>query len=230
MKTGYRVEFATAALLTFPVFQDNKIRGIMEHRYCEYCGKQLQKKQRRFCSSKCSAEARHQKIVQDWLDGTSTGRNNGIHGELKHTIRDYLLQQANYTCQWCGWNRRNPYTGLIALEIHHKDGDHENSRPENLEVICPSCHSLTPNYKNSNRGKTKRIRVPQEPDVEPQQYVNPHVTRSELKNLIRTTSFVQIGHCFGVSDNSVRKWCKRYGLPHQSSVIHSFSDEEWQLQ
>ena len=212
-----------------PAFQGNKIRGIMINQYCEHCGKQLKNKQRRFCSSKCSAASRHQQIIQDWLDGETTGRNNGIHGELKRSIRDYLLEQANYTCQWCGWSKRNPYTGLIALEIHHKDGNHENSRPENLEVICPGCHSLTPNYKNANRGNTKRIREKMQKNIPQSDYCNVHVTREELKALIRVTPFTQIGNLFDVSDNAVRKWCKRYGLPHQSSVIHSLSDEEWQL-
>lgn len=52
--------------------------------------------------------------------------------------------------------------------------------------------------------------------------------REELKNLIRTTSFVQIGKMFGVSDNAVRKWCVGYGLPKKSSEIKSYSNEEWE--
>ena len=202
----------------------------MKYKYCEHCGKQLHNKQQRFCSSKCSAAARHHQIVQDWLDGKSTGRYGGVNGELKRSIRDYLLEQANYTCQWCGWSKRNPYTGLIALEIHHKDGNHENSRPENLEVICPGCHSLTPNYKNSNRGSGKRKRGRDSQPTQKREYENSHITREELKTLIRTMPFTKIGQKFGVSDNSIRKWCKRYGLPHKSSIIHSFSDEEWQKQ
>ena len=53
------------------------------------------------------------------------------------------------------------------------------------------------------------------------------IEREELKNLIRTTSFVSIGKRFGVSDNSVRKWCKTHGLPTKASEIKEYSDEEW---
>lgn len=54
------------------------------------------------------------------------------------------------------------------------------------------------------------------------------VSREELKQLIRTTSFLQIGKQFQVSDNTIRKWCKKYNLPTSKKEIKSFNDEEWQ--
>ena len=36
-----------------------------------------------------------------------------------------------------------------------------------------------------------------------------------------------IGKQFGVSDNAVRKWCKKYGLPQKVSEIKKYTDEEW---
>ena len=53
--------------------------------------------------------------------------------------------------------------------------------------------------------------------------------RNVLKQLIRTTSFLQIGKIFNVSDNAIRKWCKSLNLPHKSKDIKSISDEEWAL-
>ena len=35
------------------------------------------------------------------------------------------------------------------------------------------------------------------------------------------------GKMFGVTDNTIRKWCKSYSLPYQSSVINSISEEDW---
>ena len=55
------------------------------------------------------------------------------------------------------------------------------------------------------------------------------VTREELKNLIRTTSFIQIGKQFNVSDNAIRKWCDKFNLPRKKAEIKSYSDEEWEL-
>ena len=52
--------------------------------------------------------------------------------------------------------------------------------------------------------------------------------REELKKLIRSIPFTQIGKQFGVTDNSIRKWCKSMNLPSKSSDIKSYTDEEWQ--
>lgn len=53
------------------------------------------------------------------------------------------------------------------------------------------------------------------------------VTREELKQLIRTMPFTQIGKQFQVSDNSIRKWCDKYKLPRKSSDIKKYNDIEW---
>lgn len=54
-------------------------------------------------------------------------------------------------------------------------------------------------------------------------------TREELKSLIRTTTFTAIGALYGVSDNAVRKWCDKYGLPRKVKDIKAYSNEEWEL-
>lgn len=52
-------------------------------------------------------------------------------------------------------------------------------------------------------------------------------SREELKQLIRTTSFLQIGKKFGVTDNAIRKWCAYYNLPSKKSEIKNISDKDW---
>lgn len=53
-------------------------------------------------------------------------------------------------------------------------------------------------------------------------------SREELKQLIRTESFLSIGKKFGVTDTAIRKWCDHENLPRKSSVIKKFTEEEWQ--
>ena len=53
-------------------------------------------------------------------------------------------------------------------------------------------------------------------------------SREELKGLIRTESFVEIARRYSVSDNAIRKWCKKEGLPSKRKDINSYSDEEWE--
>jgi len=40
---------------------------------------------------------------------------------------------------WCG----EP----IKMELHHKNGIINDNRLVNFEMLCPNCHSQTPNYK-----------------------------------------------------------------------------------
>ena len=51
--------------------------------------------------------------------------------------------------------------------------------------------------------------------------------REQLKKLLKTKNFTAIGNMYGVTDNTIRKWCKTYNLPFQTSVIKKISDDEW---
>lgn len=52
-------------------------------------------------------------------------------------------------------------------------------------------------------------------------------SRDELKNLIRTKSFLEIGRMYNVSDTAIRKWCDTEKLPRKASDIKKISEEDW---
>lgn len=52
-------------------------------------------------------------------------------------------------------------------------------------------------------------------------------SREELKQLIRTKNFCEIGREFGLTDNAIRKWCDGYSLPRRKTDINKYTDEEW---
>lgn len=88
-----------------------------------------------------------------FLSGKREKKTGTIGGnQISWHIRKYLLRKTNYCCERCGWGEQNPFTLTIPLEIHHKDGDFTNNSENNLEVLCPNCHSLTENYRGA---KTK---------------------------------------------------------------------------
>lgn len=78
--------------------------------------------------------------------------------ELLPIIRTYLFEKYHSKCQICGWDEINPFTGRVPLQIHHIDGDSCNNREENLQLLCPNCHSLTENFgsrnDNANSGRS----------------------------------------------------------------------------
>ena len=209
---------------------------------CLNCGKEQIGAQQKYCSNKCQLDFQRKDYISRWKNGEESGLRG--QKDLSVHVRDYLLEKYNYHCQKCGWGEINPTTGRIPLEIHHIDGDFRNCVESNLEVLCPNCHSLTPNFGFLNRegrgesntrkcfcmdcGKPitngaircvnceSKNRITEKP-----------VTREELKNLIRIMPFTSIGKQYGVSDNAVRKWCEGYNLPTRKKDIKSYSDEEW---
>lgn len=68
----------------------------------------------------------------------------------KRKKRERLFKEANYACIQCGYNKRRS-SGCLILEIDHIDGNHLNNARENLRVLCPNCHALTPNFRNHDR-------------------------------------------------------------------------------
>lgn len=50
--------------------------------------------------------------------------------------------------------------------------------------------------------------------------------REELKKLIQTMAFTKIGEKYGVSDNTIRKWCKAENLPSTKKEISVIKDWE----
>lgn len=79
---------------------------------------------------------------------------------MPDVVRIFLLDEAGHRCTRCGWNEIYPMTGKIPLEIDHINGDSRNHSRENLKVLCPNCHSLTPTYRNignrSGRGRKRK--------------------------------------------------------------------------
>jgi hypothetical protein len=118
---------------------------------CLNCGEKLKTvKQKKYCSSKCQHEYQHKQFIMRWKNGEEEGMKG--KGSTSCHIRKYLWEKHNNQCSRCGWNTPNPVTGKPILEIEHIDGNWKNNKPENLDLICPNCHSLTTTYMALNYG------------------------------------------------------------------------------
>lgn len=131
------------------------------NRFCINCGKELTNKvYNKYCCHACQHEYQYKQYVNRWKRGEETG-TQGKYDVSEH-IRKYLFDKYNSSCQLCGWNRVNPKSGKVPLQIHHIDGNCLNNKEENLQLLCPNCHSLTETYGSLNQESSRIYRKQKE--------------------------------------------------------------------
>jgi len=159
----YINDIAKAVGFDFSYYKEKK------KRYCLQCGKELKYGQKEFCCSSCAAkynnkgkklsEETKQKIAQTLQKKYSTEEKKILLKSDNYTtykLKDSLFRKGlkEYKCEICGlseWMGKE-----IVLHLHHKDGNKFNNNIENLQILCPNCHSQTDNYCDKNR-KGKKV-------------------------------------------------------------------------
>ncbi len=140
---------------TCAAIYNNRNRIAKNHRvktFCAHCGKAVFSKCKVIpLHQKCTADYNYNQFLVKWKRGEVTGLRGVRPSQY---IRRYIFEKFNSKCTVCGWNKTNPYTGKIPLNVEHKDGNYANNTESNLDLLCPSCHSLTATFGSLNeKGK-----------------------------------------------------------------------------
>lgn len=102
------------------------------------------------CSSQCMGRQARTENAARWF--ARCEEVEVPHGRLPNGVRGFLLDEAGWECTKCGWSVPNPVTKKPILTINHIDGNWQNNRRSNLELICYNCHTLTPTFGALNQG------------------------------------------------------------------------------
>lgn len=65
------------------------------------------------------------------------------------SIKNRLIKERGHSCEMCGLFKWMDLD--ITLELEHVDGNNRNNSKENLKLLCPNCHALTPTWRNRKR-------------------------------------------------------------------------------
>jgi Zn finger protein HypA/HybF involved in hydrogenase expression len=63
--------------------------------------------------------------------------------------RRRVFEEQEHRCNCCGISEWQGFK--IVLELEHKDGNNQNNTRENLEGLCPNCHSITDTWRGRNK-------------------------------------------------------------------------------
>lgn len=67
----------------------------------------------------------------------------------RHRLKERFLKLVPHQCAICG--QSDTWNGLkLVLQLDHKNGIHNDNRRENLQLVCPNCHSQTETYAGRN--------------------------------------------------------------------------------
>ena len=133
-------------------------KGTGTKHYCLNCGKELDCSYgiHKYCSNKCYQDYEYKQYIERYKKDNSIAKSTKW-GQIPKPLQRYIFTKYDIKCCICGWSKINPFTNTLPLEIDHIDGNSENNSEENLRLICPNCHSLTPTYRGANRGNGRNI-------------------------------------------------------------------------
>ena len=127
---------------------------------CRFCQNSLDKRHKKiYCSNQCQKDYEHQRVITVWLADCARGNSHLKTKNISKHLKRYLLQKTGEKCSSCGWRKVHPVTGKVPLEVDHEDGNSNNNHCNNLRLLCPNCHALTPHFRNLNKGNGRKWRV-----------------------------------------------------------------------
>jgi hypothetical protein len=146
------------------------------------------------------------------------------------TLKNRLVSEGllEYKCK-CGnnghWNGKK-----LSLQLEHKNGVNNDNRIQNLEFLCPNCHSQSETFGGKNNKCSKKVKKVKKSSkhnfckcgtiinnesttCKKCHHINLRKLKvrpdlNELLKYVNEIGYVSTGKKYGVSDNTIRKWIK----------------------
>lgn len=147
-------------------------------------------------------------LIKDLKDGKLTYKSMAE----KYDVSTRMISRINTGTHW--YNENLDYPIRKSIVKHDVEGNVQKSPyTKQNGGICVECGTKTSSYKNRyclscyNMDKGKHL-----------------PTKEELMKDIVEMSMKKVGKKYGVSDNSIRRWCKKYELPYRAQEIEKLRE------
>ena len=118
------------------------------------------------CASGTSYQILKKKLISSNVD-TSHFKAGGIGGKFNNSLDEILVENSSYKNMTslkkrlieenilpykCSCGNNGEWNGKkLTLQLEHKNGISNDHRRDNLEFLCPNCHSQTETYAGKNK-------------------------------------------------------------------------------
>ena len=171
------------------------------------------------------------------LEKVMTENSNYCRGSLKkRLLKSGILKNECCLCNQQGeWKDKT-----LIMILDHINGVSNDNRIENLRMVCPNCNSQLDTTNGKNRRKIHNCFMCGVQITKNNKFcnvcrpifiekiivykINPkdRPSKNELEKLIIELPMTKIGFKYGVSDNTIRKWCKLYKIQLKSKIKQNY--------
>lgn len=104
---------------------------------CWYCGKEFYKSNSSLKNSKSGLYfcCREHKDISQRIENNCIEIHPNHYNDGKASYRKIAFRNYSHECSNCKWDEDEN-----ILEVHHIDGNRQNSKLNNLIILCPTCH------------------------------------------------------------------------------------------
>lgn len=156
------------------------------------------------------------RIKRSYTDEELFSFPSPMKGSLAGTLKPRLIQLGvPYQCNSCGL-KDSWLNKPITIELHHRNGNRLDNRVENLEFLCPNCHSQTDTHRGRNIPRAKKEALSK---VRKSGAESLCIDKEDFHTLLWTYAMQDLALLFKVSDETIRQWASKHKINYPT---HSF--------